>query len=130
MKYVTVKRLVLNKEEKKIRKTWGKDWLAMKREQEKNGGFDLVIADWSGYNSNQYRITHIEYDKDMSKAVGLKHSSTIVQFSDNTTMQIWKEFHTLESVLENRIEKRLSYSDLIRRALKSGKSYYMVGIDD
>ena len=116
-------RLVLDKEEREIRHTWGRWWPRMRKEQERKGGFYLLFGDWSGYQSSQYRITTIQYIKEEDVKNLKLHT---VYFSDNTTMSVWVKKVTIETLLASKWKQRLTYTDLIRKAMATGKETYSV----
>ncbi len=119
MKTIQTTRVILNPEEKLVRKSWDTDWPKMR----KADSFLLMFADWSGYNSSQYRITHCSL---APKTVDKSNFPVTVQFTDNTTMTIFLEEYSLEKLLEKNVMKKLAYESLICEALASGQSFYKV----
>ncbi len=123
MKEIVVKRMVLSKEEQRVRASWGKLWDRMRNEERKHGHVTLLFGDWSGYRPSQYRITHIDWLPAKVEAVKLK----TVLFTDNTTMRVWTEPMTLASLLERGFARRLGYTNLLNEAILTGKDIYVVG---
>lgn len=120
----TSKRLVLSKEEKHIAKSWGALWSRFGQLERSGRPIRLIFGDWSGYRSSQYRITHVAFLHD--KSVESTFSGT-VQFTDNTTMNVWVKEVTREEIINNKWEQRTGYTKLIGDLIRSGKTYYKVG---
>lgn len=120
----TSKRLVLSKEEKSIAKSWGVLWSRFGQLERSARPIRLIFGDWSGYRSSQYRITHVAFLT--NKSVESTFSGT-VQFTDNTTMNVWVKEVTREEIINNKWEQRAGYTKLIGDLIRSGKTYYKVG---
>lgn len=119
----TSKRLVLTKEEKLIAKSWGSLWNTFGQRDRTGKGIVLLFGDWSGYSSSQYRITHVDWS--YYNEVGDNYSGT-VEFTDNTTMSVWTERVTREDIIRRKLYRKTSYTSLISKLIKSGKSHYKV----
>lgn len=123
MKEVTTTRLVLDKEEREIRKSWGRDWARLRNDAKKYGTCFLLMGDWSGYNSSQYRLTHCtRISKDEADTIKLR----TVRFSDNTTMSVWIVKTTIEQLLNKRWKAAHGYDSLLSQAIKTGDVSYSV----
>ncbi len=121
------KRLTLTKEERPIAKSWGR-WWAYLGQLERSGKMGrLLFGDWSGYRSSQYRVTHVDYCfyKDLPDNF---HGT--VRFTDGTTMSVWVEKITRADIIRRKLRNNPTYSDLIRKLIKSGNSYFNVADDN
>jgi len=115
-------RLNLAKEvEREIHKSWGQLWPRMLAEARKHGTIRILFGRWSGYHSSQQRLVHVDW-------LPTKESLTLigVQFTDNTTMNIWTERLTIPQLLEQKLARKPSYEKLIGEARVSGESWYVV----
>ena len=110
-------------EEKRIVESWGKLWSTFSQRDRSGKGIVLIFGDWSGYRSSQYRITHIDwcYHKELPDNF---HGT--VQFTDGTTMQVWTRRVSRRDILQYKYERKCSYTELISKLIKSGKSFYSV----
>jgi hypothetical protein len=117
------KRLTLTKEERPIAKSWANWWTRMGSLERRGEKARLLFGNWSGYSSSQSRITHVDYCyyKDLPDDF---HGT--VRFTDGTTMAVWVEKVTRAEVIRRKLRKNASYSELISKLIKSGKSYYNV----
>lgn len=114
-------RLVLTKEEREISKSWGPLWARFGALERRGRPILLIFGDWSGYRSSQYRITHI----DQSSTADVNFHGT-VQFTDNTTMTVWVKAVTRQQIIRNQWRRSQSYSELIRKLITSGQTFYKV----
>lgn len=122
MKIITTQRIVLDKDEMRIRKGWGTDWTRMQKDQKKNGGFGILVGSWSGYSGSR-RDVHTEY-------VPYSHISDMrlhtIRYTDGTTLDIMVHRVTIETLLQRKIERRAGYDRLIREARESAQEVYTI----
>lgn len=127
MKTVTTTRVVLDKEERAIAKTWGSDWARIKADVKKFGRAAILTGEWSGYNSGQRRICHTEYSRnDHSRTMALKQ----IVFTDGTTLRVEIRAYTLEQILEWKMRRIRAYDELIREARGAMVETFYVGQDN
>ena len=127
MKEITTTRLVLDKDEREIRKSWGYDWPKMVKDEKKHGHFTVLFGDWSGYRSSQYQITHVQYvTPKEAEEIKLRH----IGFTDGTSMSIWMVKLTISDLLKKQYRKKLGYSSLIDKGIRSGKPSFNVADDN
>jgi hypothetical protein len=115
MKYVTTTRLSLNKEERAIARTWGRDWSRLRNEQKKHGSFYILIGDWSGYRSGQYRYTHVVFmSRRAMKMYNIDADWSVYHvFGDSTGMRIWLQEMTIEELISSETQQRRGYDSLV-----------------
>lgn len=129
----TVKKIILTPEEKSIKNSWGKDWNIIMKLHNKKQPIYLVIGTWSGYNSSQRRIVHIEL---INTPMYLKQSNInnnkisgyagTIEYSDNTKLEVTIKEYTLEKLLSENVKRKSSYADLIQKLVESSDNYYKV----
>ena len=123
MREIQVRRLVLSKEEGRIRKTWGTNWSRMKTEEENNNYFVLRIGYWTGYRPNQRRLVHAEFiPRKAVKPLKLE----CIKFTDNTGLVLYDEQWTIEELLAKGICYNSQYKALIDKAITTNKVVYLV----
>jgi len=129
VEYTTKRIQATTPEEKSIVKSWGSVWQRFGQLERSGKPIYLICGDWSGYRSSQYRITHVDFAGYYGEPGHILTSDfrLTVQFTDNTTMNVWVVKVTREAILEGNYRRRESYNKLINDAIKSGKSYYKVG---
>ena len=129
----TVKKVILTPEEKSIKRSWGKDWNIIMKLHNKKQPIYLVIGTWSGYNSHQRRIVHVEL---INAPMYLKQSNIhnnkisgyagTIEHSDNTKLEVTIKEYTLEKLLSENVKRKSSYTDLIQKLTESSDNYYKV----
>lgn len=129
----TVQKVILTPEEKAIKSSWGRDWNTIMKFHNKKQPIYLVIGTWSGYNSSQRRIVHIEL---INAPMYLKQSNIhnnkisgyagTIEYSDNTKLEVIVKEYTLDKILEENIRRKSSYTDLIQKLVESSDNYYKV----
>lgn len=123
IEYVTKKLIPITREEKDTAKSWGPLWSRFGVLERTGRPILLIFGDWSGYTSRQYRITHVDF----ATNYGVQESyRATVQFTDNTTMSVWVQRVTRREILEKGFSRKQNYNDLIRKAARSGESFYKV----
>jgi hypothetical protein len=121
------KRLVLTTpEEKAIKESWGTYFSKLKREQDKNGFFNLIIGEWSGYNPNQTKDVHVGYCSPEIFNNSNKYFLGIIEYTDKTTLKVSIRQYTLEKLFSENRYKRTPYTDIIKRLVDSGQKYYIL----
>lgn len=107
MKRIMVERIVFDKDEREIKKSWGKDWSRMMKDAKQSGFFLILRGVWNG------KTVHTQY-------APLSQRETIVLreivFSDGTTMGIDFNETTLEVLMMSKIKRKAAYDDLITEA--------------
>lgn len=127
MKTVTTTRVVLDKEERAIAKSWGSDWARIKTDVKKYGRACILTGEWSGYNAGQRRICHTEYSRnDHSRGMALKS----IVFTDGTTLRVEIRAYTLEQILGWKMRRIQAYDELIREARGAMVETFYVGQDN
>lgn len=127
MKTVTTTRVVLDKDERAIAKTWGSDWARIRADVKKYGRACILTGEWSGYNSGQRRICHTEYSRnDHSRGMALKQ----IVFTDGTTLRVEIRAYTIKQILEWKMRRINGYDELIREARGAMVETYYVGQDN
>jgi len=123
MESVTTTRLSLNKEERAIAKTWGRDWSRIRNEQKRHGSFYILIGDWSGYRSSKYRYTHIVFmSRRAMKLYGIDADwCAHHQFGDNTGMRIWIQEMTIEKLISSETRQCRGYDSLVGEYLTKAR---------
>lgn len=129
----TVKKIILTPEEKAIKSSWGRDWNTIMKLHNKKQPIYLVIGTWSGYNSSQRKILHIEL---INAPMYLKQSNIhnnkisdyagTIEYSDNTKLEVTIKAYTLQELLEEDVRRKSSYTDLIQKLVESNDNYYKV----
>lgn len=121
------KRLVLTTpEEKAIKESWGTYFGKLKREQDKNGFFNLIIGEWSGYNPSQRKDVHVGYCSPEILKNSNKYFLGIVEYTDKTTLKVNIKQYTLEKLFSEKIYKRTGYTDIIKKLIDSSQKYYIL----
>lgn len=123
MRTVTSTRLVLDKAEQHVRKTWGNDWNRMRNAEKKDGRVYLLEGTWSGYNASQSRVCHREF---LTKKEADAMKLGIISFTDGTTLDISVIGVSIAEILKNHRVKNMGYSSLVRKAVASEKYNYSV----
>ena len=119
----TASRLFLSKDEKEIAKSWGSIWNRIAIAERRGTPFYITIGTWSGYNSKQSRIVHVDTMLDGMK---INQEGTI-KYSDNTFLYVTNVKVDRMYILNNRLFRKPVYNDLIKKLIKEGcGSYYEV----
>ena len=127
MKTVTTTRVVLDKEERAIAKSWGSDWDRIKSDIKKFGRACILTGEWSGYNAGQRRICHTEYSRnDHSRGMALKS----IVFTDGTNLRVEIRAYTMEQIFEWKIERKRQYDQLVREAREAMVETFYIGQDN
>jgi hypothetical protein len=129
----TVEKIILTTaEEKAIKASWGLKWKGMKYAQEKHGFFYLVMGEWSGYNNSQKKVVHTDiatqymyHTEILNERTDNGFLGTII-YNDETTLDVNIRKCTLEQLLTEKIYKKDSYTDLIKKLIESKSKTYKV----
>ena len=119
MKEVTCTRIVLNTNEKAIRKQWKYSWKKIWELHKKGKPITIEIGEWSGYTSSQQQVCHCIL-------VTESHPDLTIKFSDNTYLYVKYVEYTLEEFFIQELKRINNYSRIIKETLDSGSNYYEV----
>lgn len=120
MREVTTTRISLTKDEREIAKTYGNDWQRMLAEYRKYGTLYILIGDWSGYRSSQYRYTHVVFmPRRRMKVLDVEADwRDHHRFTDNTNMSMWLQEMSIADIINQKIRSVRGYDELTTWHLK------------
>jgi hypothetical protein len=130
----TVEKIILTTaEEKSIKASWGVKWKGMKYAQEKHGFFYLVMGEWGGYTISQTKIVHTDIATQYMHQTEVLNKRTdnngflgTIIYTDETTLDVNIRKCTLEQLLTEKIYKKDSYTELIKKLIESKSQIYKV----
>lgn len=124
VKTYTATKIVLSPEEKEIKKSWSIHWSYFRKKFDRHEKFIILFGEWSGYNSKQQRIVHIDIGSEelfkKSESVGT------IEYSDGTTLKVWQEKIGLTELFDRKLKCNPTYKGLVTKLMLSGSSYYKV----
>lgn len=120
MKKVMTERIVLDPEEREIRKSWGDDWKKIMADMRKFKRACLLIGMWQKNGSVERKMYHAEYVKNEHSRGTVLHS---IVFPDGTLNVDIRAF-SLEQIFEWKVRRDLRYMDLINAARESLEPVY------
>lgn len=119
----TASKLYLSKDEREIAKSWGAIWNQIAIAERRKTPFYITIGRWSGYNSKQERIVHVDVMLDGMR----RHQDGTIKYSDNTFLYVSSVAIDRMGILNQRLFRKPVYNDLIKKLIKEGNgSYYEV----
>lgn len=124
MKKVMVERIVLDKDDREIKKSWGRDWTRMMAEIKKHGRVHILRGIWSGYRSEQSKLCHVEYIP-TAHVQGLRLQRIV--FTDGTTLDLNVTSYDLAGLFFYKAMRKAQYDELVYKARLSMEETYYVG---
>lgn len=110
MRIQTYTRMFLSKEEQAIRKTWGKEWEAMRREEKRHGWFTVMVGTYQGSTEGRNGTAHVQWvQADMAPKVRLRS----IAFPNGDMIRFEMRRMTVQAILQGRTCRHEPNRDLV-----------------
>lgn len=126
---VTYEKLVFNKEELSVVKSWGSQWGLLLKDFKKYGKTTILEGLWSGYEPGSiYEPSSItrKVVSRMRLPYGYDPTLKTVVYTDNTALDFIVKSYDLEDFISKGLRRISGYDSLITRSMLKGKAVVSV----